>query len=126
VGAPSTRAGRDVPDATAAVLHFENGAIGTVSTSCVLPVPTAACVDVAADGVAVSLTETTLRLRTPDGDEDAEPAVDPRTAVDRAFVDLLSGAGPAPGLVDVAEALRTHRLAVAITEATRTGTAVRV
>jgi myo-inositol 2-dehydrogenase / D-chiro-inositol 1-dehydrogenase len=89
-------------------------------------VPTAACVDVAADGVAVSLTETTLRLRTPDGDEDAEPAVDPRTAVDRAFVDLRSGAGPAPGLVDVAEALRTHRLAVAITEATRTGTAVRV
>lgn len=124
--APSTTAARDVPDATAAVLRFESGAVGTASTSCVLPVLTAAGVDVAADGLSVSLTETALRLRTPDGDEDAGPTVDPRIAVDRAFVDVLAGGCAAPGLVDVAEALRTHRLACAITEATRTGTTVRL
>jgi predicted dehydrogenase len=124
--APSTSGGRDVPDATAAVLRFAGGAVGTASTCCVLPGLTAAGVHVAADGLSVELTETALHLRTPDGDVSAEPAVDARTAVDRAFVDLLSGAEAAPGLVDVPEALRTHRLATAITEAVRTGATVRV
>jgi myo-inositol 2-dehydrogenase / D-chiro-inositol 1-dehydrogenase len=38
---------------------------------------------------------------------------------------VLAGAPAAPGLVDVGEALRTHRLAWAIAEATRTGAPVR-
>ncbi len=124
--APSTREGRDVPDATAAVLRLASGAVGTVSTSCVLPAPTAAGLEVVADGTWVHLTETALRVRTRDGDEDTAPTVDPRTAVDRAFVDVVAGRPAPPGLVDVAEALATHRLACAIAEATRTGATVRV
>jgi myo-inositol 2-dehydrogenase / D-chiro-inositol 1-dehydrogenase len=124
--APSSVEGRDVADATAAVLRLESGAVGTVSTSCVLPALTEAGLDVVAEGVSVQLTETWLRLRTGDGEMRAEPAVDGRRAVDRAFVDVLSGAAPAPGLVDVGEALGTHRLACAVAEATRTGSAVRV
>ena len=124
--APSSTTGRDVPDATAAVLRFDSGAVGTVSTSCVLPAPTAAGLDVVGDGVSVELTETTLRVQTRDGEERAEPAVDGRHAVDRAFVDVLAGRPAPAGLVDVAEALRTHRLAWAVAEATRTGTAVQV
>jgi myo-inositol 2-dehydrogenase/D-chiro-inositol 1-dehydrogenase len=123
--AASTDPDRDVPDATAAVLRFASGAVGTATTSCVLPALTAAGLDVVADGVAVSLSETALRLRTPEGEVQAEPAVDARRAVDRAFLDLLAGGPPAPGLVDVGEALRTHRLAWAVTEAARTGTVVR-
>jgi myo-inositol 2-dehydrogenase / D-chiro-inositol 1-dehydrogenase len=125
--ATSSLPNRDVPDATAAVLRFASGAVGTVSTSCVLPAPTAAGVDVAADGLAVSLTETTLRMTARDGwTHSVEAVVDARTVVDRAFVDLLTTDDAAPGLVDVAEALRTHRLAWAIAEATRTGSTVRV
>ncbi len=124
--APSSVEGRDVADATAAVLRLESGAVGTVSTSCVLTALTEAGLDVVAEGVSVQLTETWLRLRTGDGEMRAEPAVDGRRAVDRAFVDVLSGGAPAPGLVDVGEALRTHRLACAVAEATRTGSAVRV
>ena len=59
------------------------------------------------------------------GADRREPRVDARTAVDRAFVDVLAGGAPAEGLVDYAEALRTHRVAVAIAEAARTGDAVR-
>src|SRR5438874_2006954 len=44
--APSSVEGRDVPDATAVVLRFDSGAVGTVSTSCVAPAPTAAGVEV--------------------------------------------------------------------------------
>jgi predicted dehydrogenase len=124
--APSSAEGRDVADATAAVLRLESGAVGTVSTSCVLPALTEAGLEVIADGVSVHLTETSLRVRTGDGDRAAEPTVDARRAVDRAFVDVLSGQAPPPGLVDVGEALRTHRLAYAVAEATRTGSPVRV
>jgi predicted dehydrogenase len=124
--APSTREGRDVPDATAAVLRFASGAVGSVSTSCVLPVLTAAGLDVIADGVVVELTETSLRVRTRAGEERSEPRVDARDAVDRAFLDVVAGGPPAPGLVDVAEALRTHRLAWAVAEAARSGSTVQV
>ena len=124
--APSSAEGRDVPDATAAVLRLESGAVGTASTACVLSALTAAGLDVVADGVSVQLTETALRVRTADGDLATEPSVDGRRAVDRAVVDLLSGGPPAAGLVDVGEALRTHRLACAVAEAGRTGSAVRV
>ena len=126
LAAGSTRASRDVPDATAAVLRLESGAVGTVSTSCVLSGPTAAGLELLADGLAVELTETSLRVRTATGDTGEQPAVDPRHAVDRAFVDVLAGGPPAPGLVDVGEALRTHRLCWAVAEAARTGATVRV
>jgi predicted dehydrogenase len=124
--APSSTESRDVPDATAAVLRFESGAVGAVSTSCVLPVPTAAGLDLVADGLSVHLTETSLRTRTPDGERRAEPSVDARRAVDRGFVDVLSGRQAPAGLVDVAEALHTHHLACAVARATRTGSLVRV
>lgn len=124
--AVSTREGRDVPDATAAVLRMASGAVGSVSTSCVLPVLTAAGLEVVADDLVLQLTETSLSVRTREGEEQHTPAVDAREAVDRAFVDVLAGGAAAGGLVDVAEALRTHRLAWALAEATRTGSTVRV
>jgi myo-inositol 2-dehydrogenase / D-chiro-inositol 1-dehydrogenase len=124
--ASSSAGARDVPDASAAVLRLESGAVGTVSVACVLPALTAAGLDVIAEGIALELTETALHVRTRDGEVRAEPEVDARRVVDRAFVDLLSGGSASPGIVDVAEALRTHRLAWAVSEAARTGAAVRV
>ena len=124
--APSTAGSRDVPDASAAVLRLASGAVGTVSVSCVLPALAAAGLHVIGDGVELELTETSVRVRTGDGEVSAEPDVDARRAVDRAFVDLLSGGSPSPGIVDVAEALRTHRLAWAVSEAARTGATLRV
>jgi myo-inositol 2-dehydrogenase/D-chiro-inositol 1-dehydrogenase len=124
--AGSSVAARDVPDATAAVLRLDSGAVGTVSATCVLPALTVAGLDLVADGVSVHLTETSLCVRTADGEREGVPAVDARSAVDRAFVDVLSGRPAPPGLVDVAEALHTHHLACAVAEATRTGATVRV
>lgn len=123
--APSTAEGRDVDDATAALLAFESGAVGTVTAACSLPGKLAAGLDVVCDGAAVELTETSLSVITADGAQRSEPRVDGRTAVDRAFVDVLAGGAAAEGLVGYAEALRTHRVAVAIAESARTGEAVR-
>ena len=125
VAAPSSAPGRDVADATAALLRFSSGAVGTLATTCALPAKGGAGIDVAADGLLLQLTETTLRITGAGGVREAEPAVDPRTAVDRAFLDVLAG-GPVPaGLVDHAEALRTHRLAWAVAESARTNAPVR-
>jgi myo-inositol 2-dehydrogenase / D-chiro-inositol 1-dehydrogenase len=91
-----------------------------------VPVKVRAGLDVVCDGAAVELTETALTVTTAAGTERTEPSVDARTAVDRAFVDLLAGGPPSEALVDYAEALRTHRVAVAIAESARGGGAVRV
>ena len=125
-GAPSSTPDRDVDDATTAVLRFASGAVGTLAATCMPAVKGRAGIDFAADGVLVELTETSLRMSTGDGLEETEPTVDARTAVDRAFVDVLRGAPAPPGLVDHAEALRTHRLACAVAESVRTGGPVRV
>jgi myo-inositol 2-dehydrogenase / D-chiro-inositol 1-dehydrogenase len=124
--APSSVPDRDVDDATTAVLTFASGAVGTLAATCTLAAKGRAGIDVAGDGVLVELTETSLRITGADGVEEAAPAVDARHAVDRAFVDVLSGRPSPPGLVDYAEALRTHRLACAVAESARTGGAVRV
>jgi myo-inositol 2-dehydrogenase/D-chiro-inositol 1-dehydrogenase len=124
--AASSDPGRDVDDATTAVLRFVSGAVGTLAAACTPAVKGRAGIDVAADGVLVELTETSLRITTGDGVESAEPAVDARTAVDRAFVDVLRGRPAPTELVDHAEALRTHRLACAVAESVRTGGPVRV
>ncbi|SDC37780.1 Predicted dehydrogenase [Geodermatophilus telluris] len=126
VVAPSSASGRSVDDATAALLRFESGAVGTLTAACVQPVKTRAGIELSCAGAAVELTETSLVVTTPDGSQRVEPAVDARTAVDRAFVDLLVTGTRAEGLVDHAEALRTHRLAVAVAESARTGAPVRV
>ncbi|WNV75991.1 Gfo/Idh/MocA family protein [Geodermatophilus sp. DSM 44513] len=123
--APSGAEGRDVDDATAALLAFDSGAVGTVTAACSLPGKLRAGLDVVCDGAAVELTETSLTVTTAEGATRSEPRVDARTAVDRAFLDVLAGGAPAEGLVDYAEALRTHRVAVAIAESARSGDAVR-
>jgi myo-inositol 2-dehydrogenase/D-chiro-inositol 1-dehydrogenase len=124
--APSSDPGRDVADATTALLAFASGAVGTLAATCTLAAKGRAGIDVAADRVLVELTETFLRISGPDGSEELRPAVDGRRAVDRAFVDVLSGRPAPPGLVDYAEALRTHRVACAIAESVRTNGPVRV
>ncbi|MEX5720555.1 Gfo/Idh/MocA family protein [Geodermatophilus maliterrae] len=126
VVAPSSVEGRDVDDATAAVLRFASGAVGTLTAACAQPAKTRAGIELSCAGAAVELTETSLAVTTAAGTERSEPAVDARTAVDRAFVDLLVGGTRAEGLVDYTEALRTHRLAVAIAESARTGEPVRL
>jgi myo-inositol 2-dehydrogenase / D-chiro-inositol 1-dehydrogenase len=125
LAAPSSSEGRDVDDATVALLRFASGAVGTLTAACAQPAKTRAGLEVSCAGASFELTETSLAVTTADGTAHSEPEVDARTAVDRAFVDLLTTGTRAEGLVDYAEALRTHRLAVAIAESARTGAPVR-
>jgi predicted dehydrogenase len=109
-----------VDTATAGLLRFASGAVGTVTTASVLGRKHRAGCEVVADGLVVAVGEDWLEVD--DGTGTVREEFDRQTALvaaDRDFVDALAGrAGPA-GLPDVAEALLSHRLACALAGAAR-------
>ena len=113
--------GADVDGATAATLRFANGAVGTLGATCVLGWKQRAGLEVYADGLALSLTETELVISDQTGTEaiSCEPT-DAHTAVDRAFIDAIRGTGD-DIRVPYAEARRTHAVALAVAESAAAG-----
>ncbi|TYB97147.1 Gfo/Idh/MocA family oxidoreductase [Micromonospora sp. WP24] len=125
-GAPPPVDGADVDSVTTATLRFAGGAVGTLSAACVLGWKHRAGLEILADGLALTLTEEGLLVCDADGER--RLPVDPetaRTAVDRAFVDAVRGIGD-DVRVPYAEALATHRLALAVADSARTGRPVRL
>jgi myo-inositol 2-dehydrogenase/D-chiro-inositol 1-dehydrogenase len=103
--------------ATAAVLCFADGPVGTFTTTCVLPGKHRAGLEIVTDGMVLGVGEDWLEVSTADGAHRTE--YDPwtaREAVDRAFVDALRGAPVDPEWQppDYEDALRSHRLACAL------------
>ncbi|WP_406104249.1 Gfo/Idh/MocA family protein [Micromonospora globbae] len=125
-GSPPPVEGADIDSVTAATLRFAGGAVGTLTAACVLGWKHRAGVEILADGLALTLTEDGLLVC--DGDGERRLPADPeaaRVAVDRAFVDAVRGLGD-DVRVPYAEALATHRLALAVADSARTGRAVRL
>ncbi|SCF23390.1 Gfo/Idh/MocA family protein [Micromonospora mirobrigensis] len=120
-GTPPPVDGADIDSVTAATLRFAGGAVGTLAAACVLIWKHRAGLEILADGLALSLAEDGLTVRDADGERRVESDPDAaRVAVDRAFVDAVRGVGD-DVRVPYAEALRTQRLALAVSESARTG-----
>lgn len=123
-GVPPAVDGADVDGATVAALRFAGGAVGTLAATCVLGWKQRAGLEIFADGLYLGLTETELVIRDADGERtvhsDPEQA---RVAVDRSFIDAVDGRGD-DVRVPYGEALRTHRLALAVAESAATGSPV--
>ena len=125
-GNPPPVEGADIDGVTATALRFATGAVGTFASACVLDRRQHAGLQIFADGLVLALAEDGLVVRDSAGEHryPGDPAA-ARVAVDRAFVDAVRGAGddvraPYP------EALRTHRLACAVTESAASGRPVPV
>ena len=121
-GDPPPVADADVDAATAATLTFAGGAVGTLSSACVLGWKQRAGLEIIADGLALFVGEDELLVQDGSGAQ-RRVAGDPeaaRVAVDRAFVDAVRGVGD-DVRVPYAEALETHRVTCAIAESVRTG-----
>jgi myo-inositol 2-dehydrogenase / D-chiro-inositol 1-dehydrogenase len=102
----------DIDAATAAVLRFANGAIGTLAATCVLDGKRRAGLEVYADGLELTVMEDGVLVHGPRDFERHRP-VDPdvaKRAADVAFVDAVRGRGN-DIRVTYDEALRTHQLA---------------
>ncbi|HEX4813180.1 MAG TPA: Gfo/Idh/MocA family oxidoreductase [Nonomuraea sp.] len=100
----------EIDRATAAVMRFTGGATGLLATSCLLTHKHRVGLEICADGIALELSETRLLV---DGERAIEDDGHAKTRVDREFVDAVQGKD-ADVRVPYHEALRTHRLAVAL------------
>lgn len=122
--------GATVPTASASVLRFRSGAVGTVSSTCVLDWRHRVALSIVAEGVHLEITERglsdhELRITTRAGEEVVDSAQDPVAREDAEFLDAVRGSGPPPR-VSYDEALRTHRLAWAVDRSAREGAAVQL
>jgi myo-inositol 2-dehydrogenase/D-chiro-inositol 1-dehydrogenase len=110
----------DIDEVSVASLRFASGAVGSVTSTCLLPRLHRAGVHVVADGLSLELTETRLVVEE-DGRRDAWDAdADARPRPDRDFVAAVRG-GEDRIRVPWPEAYRTHLLACAITRSAEEG-----
>jgi predicted dehydrogenase len=119
--------GADVPTASTVQLRFRSGAIGSISSSCLLAGRNRVDLRLVTPGRVVELRERSLsdhELRVDDGALTRSDQ-DPIAAEDRAFVDALLGRGH-DVRTPYEEALRTHALACAADASARTGLPVRL
>ncbi len=111
----------DIDTATSATLQFQSGAIGVITSTCVVHYPCRIGLWLYAEDLILECREFSLRIETPEGSEDHEPQVDPFFAEDSAFVRALRTGDRSAVRVPYAEALRTHRLTMRVLESAAEG-----
>jgi predicted dehydrogenase len=105
----------DICESSTAALRFATGAIGSISSTCLLRWPHRIGLHFFCDGMAIELTEFDIMVDVGDGRPVRGAQGDPFVREDRDFIDAVRG-GPNRIRAPYAEALKTHRLA---TEAAR-------
>ena len=130
VHAASARVAERAPDlvdpATAAVLSFDTGAVGTLAAANTLRWKESATLLLVADGLAVEIGETATLLRWPDHVEEVPDEGAAKVRVDADFCDAVRRGDAGAVRVPYAEALRTHRVGCALTESADRGHAIDV
>lgn len=116
VGGSSPDGRGDIDHVTAGTLRFRSGAIASLTTTCLLTRGWRVGLEVIADGTALLITENDLTVQS-DGVRETVPlGVDPFVREDADFVAAVRGE-PVRPRVPYAEALATHRVAVALARA---------
>jgi predicted dehydrogenase len=115
--------GLDVPTVSTASLKFASGAIANFSSTCLLRWGHRVGLHLFGDGIAIELTDHDIMIDVGAGRPVRHAEGDPVWREDRDFIDAVRGE-PNRIRCSYAEALKTHRIALAITESVRTGQAV--
>jgi len=124
VAAASPGGRGDIDHVAAGTMRFASGAIGAVTTTCLLPRGHRVGLEVVADGMVLALTERELVID--DGERRTVPVgVDPLRREDADFLAAVRGE-PVTPRAPYAEALRSHQLTVAVARAAVTGVPVTV
>jgi predicted dehydrogenase len=113
-------AGAGVDEVTVASLRFAGGAVGWVASTCLLARLQRAGVEVVAEGMWLSLSETELVVEADGKRSRWQAERDARPYPDRDFIQAVRG-GPDRIRVPWQEAYRTHRLACALTRSADQG-----
>lgn len=117
--------GLDVPTVSTASLRFASGAVGNIGSTCLLKWSHRVGLHLFGDGIAMELTDHDLMVDVGAGRPVRQAEGDPVWREDRDFIDAVRGE-PSRIRCSYAEALKTHRIALAINQSARTGQAVDV
>jgi predicted dehydrogenase len=112
-----------VGDVSAATLHFDSGALGTIASTCLLKWRDQVGLQLISEGSIIELSEYDMVINLGQGRPVVPVRVNAFVREDRDFVDAVRGKSNrirAP----YAEALKTHRLASAVARAARAGRAL--
>lgn len=113
----SGRDAGEIDRASAAVLRFASGATGTLATTSLLEHKHRAGLEVHAEGIVLEIGETQLVVN---GTTIIQETGEAKTRIDREFVNAVQGK-QADVRVPYEEAVKTHRLALALTQSAATG-----
>lgn len=117
--------GLDVPAVTTANLTFQSGVIGNISSTCLLGWSHKVGLNIFADRLAIELTDHDIMVDVGAGRPVRQAEGDPVWREDRDFIDALRG-GDNHIRCTYADALATHRLALAVASSARSGEPVRL
>ena len=110
----------DIDDVSAATLEFSTGAVGNISSTCLLRWGHRVGLHLFSDGMAIELHEHELMVDVGQGRPLRGAKGDPVIRQDRDFLDAAAGRANQVR-VPYAEALRTHRVAMAMARSARQG-----
>jgi predicted dehydrogenase len=110
----------DIFDVSTATLHFASGALGSVSSTCLLNWPHRVGLHLFCEGMAIELTEWDIMVDVGKGRPLQQARGDPMVREDRDFLDAVRGK-PSKIRAPYAEVIKTHRLATAAARSAREG-----
>ena len=113
----------DVGDVSVAALHFASGALGTVSSTCLLRGPHRIGLHLFCEGMVVEMSEFDIMVGVGQGSPLQQAQGDPFVREDRDFIDPVQGK-PNRVRVPCYEGLKTHRLGSAAARSAREGRVV--
>ena len=113
----------DVFDVSTATLHFASGALGSVSSTCLLNWPHRIGLHLFCEGMVIEMSEFDIMVDVGRGRPVTKAQGDPFVREDRDFIDAVQGK-PNKIRAPYAEALKTHRLATAAARSAREGLAI--
>jgi predicted dehydrogenase len=115
--------GLDVPTVSTASLRFASGAIGNIGSTCLLNWGHRVGLHLFAEGMALELTDHDIMVDVGAGRPVRHAEGDPVWREDRDFIDAVRGE-PSRIRCSYAEALETHRVALAINQSAQSGQAI--
>jgi myo-inositol 2-dehydrogenase / D-chiro-inositol 1-dehydrogenase len=113
------RGGQGVDTAVVSALRFRSGVVGSLTCTSAFERPKHVGIDVVCEDLWIRVREDRVERLDGEAPEVWHNERDPRELVDRAFIDKVRGVEGAEIRAPYAEALRTHRLAWAVTSAAR-------
>ena len=117
--------GLDVATGAGVSIKFAGGAVGTLATTCLLRWSHRVGLHLFGDGLAIELSEREIMVDVGRGRPVRQALEDPVNLEDRDFIDAVRGL-PSRIRCPYPEALKSHRVALAIARSARTGTPVRI